>query len=122
MIFKFEQNLTLTLEEEAAKKALELSQVARSAAKMSKRRSKRSSIPTKSYKENDSDDENEKFKSILGYESGSDYEDEVKKQKLADEEVESESDPEEDKLIIDEDLGDANDGYEIMTFLPLFCS
>ena len=32
------------------------------------------------------------------------------------------SDSDEDKLIIDEDLGDANDGYEIMTFFTMFCS
>ena len=83
----------------------------------SRRKSLRSSIPTKSYKEIDSDDENEKFKSILGYESGSDFEDDLKKRGAENEEDESDSD--EDKLIIDEDLGgDANDGYEIMTFLP----
>ena len=44
----------------------------------SRRKSLRSSIPTKSYKEIDSDDENEKFKSIVGYESGSDFENDLK--------------------------------------------
>ena len=87
----------------------------------SRRKSLRSSIPTKSYKEIDSDDENEKFKSIVGYESGSDFEDDLKKREAESEEDESDSD--EDKLIIDEDLGDdANDGYEIMTFFTMFCS
>ena len=54
------------------------------------RRSKRSSIASKSYKEIDSDDEHEKFKSIIGYESGSDFEEDLKKQTLGDEEDDSE--------------------------------
>ena len=46
----------------------------------SSRRSQRASI-TKltTYNEIDSDDENEQFKSIVGYESGSDFEDDLKK-------------------------------------------
>ena len=45
----------------------------------SSRRSQRASI-TKltSYNEIDSDDENEQFKSIVGYESGSDFENDLK--------------------------------------------
>ena len=45
----------------------------------SSRRSQRASI-TKltSYNEIDSDDENEQFKSIIGYESGSDFENDLK--------------------------------------------
>ena len=54
------------------------------------------------------------------------FEDDLKKRGAENEEDESDSnskfslwsDSDEDKLIIDEDLGDANDGYEIMTFLP----
>ena len=48
---------------------------------MSLRRSARSSAQvTKSYNYNeyDSDDEDQKFKQIIGYESGSDFEDEMK--------------------------------------------
>ena len=67
------------MSEEASLKALESSQFVSPTAKMS-RRSKRSSIATKSYKEIDSDDEHEKFKSIVGYESGSDFEEDLKKQ------------------------------------------
>ena len=80
----------------------------------SSRRSQRASI-TKltSYNEIDSDDENEQFKSIVGYESGSDFEEDLKKQTLGDEEDESDSEPEdENKLIIDEDLGGTNNEYE----------
>ena len=77
----------------------------------SSRRSQRASI-TKltSYNEIDSDDENEQFKSIVGYESGSDFEDDLKKREAESEEDESDSD--EDKLIIDEDLGGTNNEYE----------
>ena len=102
----------MSLSEEAAIKALESSQFVSPTAKMS-RRSKRSSIATKSYKEIDSDDEHEKFKSIVDYESGSDFEEDLKKQTLGDEEDESDSEPEdENKLIIDEDLGGTNNEYE----------
>jgi len=43
---------------------------------MSRRSARSSNITT--YNEIDSDDENEKFKSIIGYESGSDFEENLK--------------------------------------------
>ena len=66
----------------------------------SSRRSQRASI-TKltSYNEIDSDDENEQFKSIVGYESGSDFEEDLKKQTLGDEEDESDSQPEDENKL-----------------------
>ena len=45
----------------------------------SSRRSQRASTKLTTYNEIDSDDENEQFKSIVGYESGSDFEDDLKK-------------------------------------------
>ena len=81
-----------------AEKALERSQFVSPTAKMS-RRSKRSSIASKSYKEIDSDDEHEKFKSIVSYESGSDFEEDLKKQTLGDEEDESDSQPEDENKL-----------------------
>ena len=86
------------MSEEAAIKALESLQFVSPTAKMS-RRSKRSSIATKSYKEIDSDDEHEKFKSVVGYESGSDFEEDLKKQTLGDEEDESDLQPEDENKL-----------------------
>merc|ERR1712079_526150 len=81
------------------------------------RRSKRSSTQTKKYKEVDSDDENDKLAALLGDESGSDFEKDLKKKKsngFLDPKISSSSSSEE---ISDENISEESADEELV-WLP----